>query len=487
MTGMWQVPGYTETKDLGAGRRGRAVLVRHDHSGRPYVITYRTAADPAARQRFHTESALLQRINSRYVADWHGHLDHGSRSAVLLEAVDGVSLREILARQVSLSPEAALLVLKNSLLGLAAAHLHGVVHRDHNPANVVVRKDGLSKLIGFGVAVLQGSSGTPHYTAPEQWAGEPVGPSTDMYAATCVFFECLIGRPPFPGTAKAHRSAPIPLDDVPAELRDLVAAGLAKTMADRPASAATFVADLETVAEATYGPRWEENGLNLLGATAGGLSALFALAPAVSPTSSGGTANWKAALVMAGALALGAAGVTFVLTAKPASVAPLAFAHHSEAHLEYLQVTGGNPDVRDLVNALLRAPLDNVGCALNVKATPGLLSPKLLTARYDFVRSDECGGQETESVIIDLQHGTRLFGPTLWNASALTPEGIRTLSASPGCEASSPKRAAFLTGVSLVLSGQGAELVRKDGCPVKIDYLGLRPYLRPEVYALLPA
>ncbi|MEO5876159.1 MAG: serine/threonine-protein kinase [Streptosporangiaceae bacterium] len=274
--GMWRVPGYSELKELGAGVRGRAVVVRHDHSGRPYVIRYVTAHDPAAQRRFQAESALLQHITSRYVARWHGHLDQGPHSAILMEAVNGVSLREILARQVSLSPESSLLVLKGALLGLASAHLHGVVHRGCRPANIVVRGDGLAKLIDFGIATLVGPDG-PAYQAPEQWTREAAGPATDLYAATCMFYECLIGRPPFAGTAKAHRSAPRPLHDVPDELRGIVSAGLARSMDDRPPSAATFVAELDVVAEATYGPRWEEVGRKLLGGTAGSLTGLFTL------------------------------------------------------------------------------------------------------------------------------------------------------------------------------------------------------------------
>lgn len=78
-----------------------------------------------------------------------------------------------------MAPEAALTVLKGSLLGLAAAHAVGVVHRDYKPANVVVQPDGTSKLIDFGIAVLTGQgsrAGTPAYMAPEQWQGGPASP-----------------------------------------------------------------------------------------------------------------------------------------------------------------------------------------------------------------------------------------------------------------------------------------------------------------------
>ncbi|OLT33245.1 hypothetical protein BJF79_08180 [Actinomadura sp. CNU-125] len=137
--------------------------------------------------------------------------------ALIMEAVEGVTLKEVLARHGELAPEAALVVLKGSLLGLAAAHTVGVVHRDYKPANVMVPADGRSKLIDFGVAVAAGdasASGTPAYMAPEQWRGEAVSPATDVYAATCVFFECVTGRRPFAG-AGGHLAEEPPAADAP--------------------------------------------------------------------------------------------------------------------------------------------------------------------------------------------------------------------------------------------------------------------------------
>ena len=88
------------------------------------------------------------------------------------------------------------MVLKGSLLGLAAAHAMGIVHRDYKPENVLVDAEGTSKLTDFGVAARREqhpACGTPLYMAPEQWDGSPATPATDIYAATAVFFECLTG------------------------------------------------------------------------------------------------------------------------------------------------------------------------------------------------------------------------------------------------------------------------------------------------------
>ena len=92
-----------------------------------------------------------------------------------MELVDGVSLREILIHQGATTPEAALVVLRGSLQGLAAAHRHGVVHRDYKPENVLVDGNGASKLTDFGIAARTGeeavAAGSLLYAPPEQFAG----------------------------------------------------------------------------------------------------------------------------------------------------------------------------------------------------------------------------------------------------------------------------------------------------------------------------
>jgi hypothetical protein len=310
----WRVPGFTELRELGAGGQGRAVLVREDASGRVAVLKYVFAdASPEARELFRRESALLKLVSSPHVARWFGHFEDESGSAILMEAVDGCSLKALLAEYGPLTPEASLIVLKGSLLGLAAAHQAGVVHRDYKPPNVVVRADGCSKLIDFGVSVFQGESsrsGTPPYMAPEQWRGEPATPATDIYSATCVFFECVTGHRPYeesdPVTLMArHSIAPVPVEAVPEPLRTLVERGMAKRPETRPADAETFVAELEAAATVAYGSEWEGQGIAALSAAAAALATLFPLA-ALSLGGAGGAGAGGAAGTAAGAAGQGA-------------------------------------------------------------------------------------------------------------------------------------------------------------------------------------
>ena len=294
----WCVPGYTEVKMLGSGGFGEVVLARHDVSGTQVAIKYLKAellADPEFAELFRAEAAVLASLDDPNVVRLYEYVESPSGAAIVMELVDGVSLRQILKRQGATTPEAALVVLHGSLLGLAAAHGRGVVHRDYKPDNVLIGGDGGSKLTDFGIAARAWDrpmpAGTLAYAPPEQFAGGPASPAADVYAATATFFECLTGRPPFDGnTAEAllhqHMSRPVPVDAVPEPVRPLVAAGMAKQPEDRPADAATFVAALSTIATGAYGPDWRERGRSHLGEAALLLAALWpsGAAPAVQGT-----------------------------------------------------------------------------------------------------------------------------------------------------------------------------------------------------------
>lgn len=274
----WSAPGYTEIRQLGAGASGRVVLAVHDDTGVKVAIKYlaeRLRRDPVALARFQYEARLLTTLRDQHIATLWEYIQDQYGAAIVMELVNGVSLRALLRENGATGPEAALVVLKGSLLGLARAHALGLVHRDYKPENVIVREDGASKLVDFGIAVREGTAaqpeGTPPYMAPEMWSGGPASPATDVYAATAVFFECLTGHRPYRSTEPSvlgyqHLHAPIPAQDAPEPVRALVMRGLAKDPALRPSSAADFVAELELAARAGYGEDWEERGRRRLAA-----------------------------------------------------------------------------------------------------------------------------------------------------------------------------------------------------------------------------
>ena len=316
----WRIDGFQEVRELGAGAQGRVVLARHDTAGTPVAIKYLYRGSVEDLERLRQEAVLLGRVQDPHVARLYRLVESERGAAIVMEAVNGVPLKRVLAEHGALGAEASLVVLKGSLQGLAAAHAVGVVHRDYKPANVIVQADGLSKLIDFGIAVPQGEgsrSGTPQYMSPEQWRGEPATPATDVYAATCVFFECVTGQRPYSGSLAelmaGHLNAPVPVEVLPEALRDLVSRGMAKDPVRRPAGAAAFVEELEQAAVRAYGPEWEQRGVRALAGAAVAFAALFPLvaagiAPAAPVAAGGAAAAGGTATAAAGSAAAAGGG-----------------------------------------------------------------------------------------------------------------------------------------------------------------------------------
>src|ERR1700728_1948426 len=276
----WVAPGYTAVRELGSGGFGDVMLARHDASGTLVAIKYlrhELLEDPEFAGMFRAEAAVLAALADPNVVRLYEYIESPGGAAIVMELVDGVSLREILSRQGKTTAEAALMVLRGSLLGLAAAHARGVVHRDYKPENVLVDGVGGRKMDDFAIAPRPGArpmpTGTLAYAPPEQLTGAPASPASDVYAATATFYECLTGRPPFSGaTAEKlmyqHLAEAVPLEPVPGPLRPLIEAGMAKDPGRRPADAAAFVAGLRTMAAGAYGPAWEQRGPAGAGAAA---------------------------------------------------------------------------------------------------------------------------------------------------------------------------------------------------------------------------
>ncbi|MFF4615623.1 serine/threonine-protein kinase [Nonomuraea jabiensis] len=272
-----EVPGYTEIRELGHGGTGRVMLAVRDSDGLAVAIKHLSEplrADAEFVERFRAEAEVIREIDSPHTARLLEYVEGQDDAVIVMELVDGVTLRRLLAHEGATGPEAALVVLKGALLGLAEAHRRGVVHRDFKPENVIITQDGESKLVDFGVAAHFGETaalvGTPSYMAPEQWDDAPAGPATDVYAATLVFFECLTGHRAFQGEnvaalAYQHQHILPQLGEVEEPLRPLLEHGLAKDPAGRPSSAEEFLAELEGAALAGYGEEWETRGRAALG------------------------------------------------------------------------------------------------------------------------------------------------------------------------------------------------------------------------------
>jgi hypothetical protein len=315
----WTVPGYAEERLLGRGVSGRVVAAVNKTTGQRVAIKYFNVdlvlRDTDFLREFRSEAEQLMSLESRHVARVFDYVEQpGQGAAIVMALVEGVSLREMIARQGPLGAEAALVVLKDSLLGLAAAHSLRLPHGDLKPDNVLIDAKGWCTLTDFGIAVKTSkripAAGTPAYMAPELWNGASSAPTTDIYAATAVLCESVTGKPPFSGTLSQlrlrHESAPVPLDRFDQPLRNLIASGMAKNPADRPQSARSFVHDLEARAGDSYGPDWEDRGRSELGERAAAL-------PLLLPAGKGGNSATATRRVRRRMLAFGMAGAVAIL------------------------------------------------------------------------------------------------------------------------------------------------------------------------------
>ena len=233
---------------LGKGGQGVVYLGRTP-AGEPVAVKTLNpglVADPDALRRFAGEVVHVRQVSSFCVAEVLDADLTGDRPYVVSEYVEGRSLQERVREEGPLSPGELRRLAVGTMTALAAIHAAGIVHRDLKPQNVLLGKDG-PRVIDFGIARVLGSPttsvgtvlGTAAYMAPEQVRGEQIGPAADMFAWASTMAFAATGNPPF-GTGGGvevmyrilHDEPALP--PLPADLRAVVLACLAKDPADRP-------------------------------------------------------------------------------------------------------------------------------------------------------------------------------------------------------------------------------------------------------------
>jgi len=217
------------------------------------------------RTRFLKEAqgvAKLQHPNIVGIYDFGATDD---RYYMVMELVEGQSLKEILKTEGRLSIDRSVNLVKAVAGALAYAHERGLIHRDIKPDNIMVDQRGRPVLMDFGIAkLITGDAkitqtghliGTPAYMAPEQSKGLEVGPATDIYALTVLLFELLTGHTPFEADTPMavvlkSLSDPMPMPrsfnaNISEELQGVILKGTTKEMAERYPSALEFIAALD--------------------------------------------------------------------------------------------------------------------------------------------------------------------------------------------------------------------------------------------------
>jgi eukaryotic-like serine/threonine-protein kinase len=250
----------------------RGVDTRLDRPVAIKIMDSQLAADPAFRRRFEREARSAARIDHPAVVDVHDQGDtlgpDGPVTFLVMELVEGGTLRDVLRARGAIGVPAAFAVLEPVLAGLAEAHRLGLVHRDVKPENVLVSGAGEVKVADFGLVTAAAQAGASHvgmimgtvaYLSPEQVETGAADGRSDVYAAGVLFYELLVGEPPYTGdtaisVAYRHVNCDVPAPsliagDVPPELDELVCRATRRDPAGRPADAAAMLAELRRVAE----------------------------------------------------------------------------------------------------------------------------------------------------------------------------------------------------------------------------------------------
>src|SRR5512133_1846727 len=241
-------------------RLGRDVAVK--------VLRADLARDPQFQMRFRREAQNAAALNHPAIVAVYDtgevQSEFGPLPYIVMEYVDGHTLREIVKTSGPMSQQQVLDVMADVCAALDFSHKHNIIHRDVNPANIMINRAGAVKVMDFGIARALGEGqnvtqtaaviGTAQYLSPEQARGEAVDARSDVYATGCVLFELLCGHPPFVGdnpvsVAYQHvREDPRPPSasnpDVTPSIDAIVLKALAKNPANRYQSAGEMRADL---------------------------------------------------------------------------------------------------------------------------------------------------------------------------------------------------------------------------------------------------
>ncbi|GAB3353267.1 Stk1 family PASTA domain-containing Ser/Thr kinase [Modestobacter lapidis] len=245
-------------RDLRLGREVAVKVLRND-----------LARDPSSQVRFRREAQAAASLNHpAIVAVYDTGEDRtatGATPYIVMEYVEGETLRDVLRREGRLSPERAMSLTADICAALDFSHRNGIVHRDVKPGNVMITPQGTVKVMDFGIARAVSDSaatmtstaaviGTAQYLSPEQARGEGVDARSDVYSAGCLLYELATGTPPFTGDSPVAVAYQHVREDprtpssinpgIPPELDSVLLKAMSKNPANRYQSAADMRADL---------------------------------------------------------------------------------------------------------------------------------------------------------------------------------------------------------------------------------------------------
>jgi ABC-type amino acid transport substrate-binding protein/predicted Ser/Thr protein kinase len=245
----------------GMGEVYRAYDTKTDRIVALKVLPLHLAEDATFQQRFRRESQAAAGLNDPHVVPIHGYGEIDGRLYLDMRLIEGHNLGTMLEdAEKPLGADFAVKVVEQVATALDAAHEAGLIHRDVKPSNILITDRGFVYLIDFGLARTAGEKGlttagntlgTLAYMAPERFEGAQIDPRADIYALTCVLYECITGSRPYPAESyeqqiKGHMVSPPPkpsaVDPKLSAFDDVIAKGMAKKPAKRYQTAGELAA-----------------------------------------------------------------------------------------------------------------------------------------------------------------------------------------------------------------------------------------------------
>jgi serine/threonine protein kinase/tetratricopeptide (TPR) repeat protein len=256
---------YKIERKIGAGGMGEVFLAQDTQLNRNVALKFlppEYTSDPEIKSRFMREAQAAAALNHPNRITVYEVAEHQNRSYIVMEFVEGESLKELIAKRDLRISELIDIAMQISQ-GLAKAHEAGIIHRDVKPQNVLIDKDGRARIVDFGLAKLKGDMkltqsgsalGTLSYISPEQAQGEKADRRSDIFSLGVILYEMITGRLPFQGEHQAAilnsiaNEQPQPLarynNRVSQELQRIVSKALSKDKAERYQHADDLLADL---------------------------------------------------------------------------------------------------------------------------------------------------------------------------------------------------------------------------------------------------
>jgi serine/threonine-protein kinase len=241
---------YRINKEIGRGAMGRVMLAEDEMVGEPIILKFmhpELTADGASRERFLREVKYSRKVSHPNVIRIHDMLFKDNLSAISMEFFKSRGIDEILKEKKSFEPKEGLEILLQVANGMAAAHNQEVIHRDLKPSNILMDKDGLVKVVDFGIASASSQAdmtltktgsiiGTPAYLSPERAKGFEADHRSDIYALGIIAYGMFTGQLPYTGEPMSilfqHlEGKAIPVHEIKPELGPRVSLLVQKLMA----------------------------------------------------------------------------------------------------------------------------------------------------------------------------------------------------------------------------------------------------------------